>query len=223
MFPVWIVVVWMAFVLHVHGGFMVQGEFLFIAMMVIFGLTITVVGSVVTSESADWRHRFLQCAYILPATVLMADMLSRYAEFHDSGRFHYGGLEMTLDVLCLTFLYASLAQLGKSPVQEDTSVFLSYPSQTFWSWLIAYSLLKLIRIWPMVIPKGGDGVSYYFVLHAGLTIFILVGWYWQRLLRQRRRLPSFIWSGVIFSVGTAIYMISVYSFKWNPLSPCITL
>jgi len=202
---------------------MKKGELLFTAMMGLFFLTLTVVGSVVTSEAVNWRHRFLQCSYILPATVLMVDMMYRYAYFHDNGRFHYDGFQMILDILLLTFLYASLAQLGKIPAPEDTRTFYSYPPQAFWQWLFAYSILKLFRIWPMVIPRNSTSISYYFILHAGLTVFILVGWLWQKSLHYNKYLPSFIWSGVFFSLGTLVYLIGVYLFKWNPLSQCIPL
>jgi len=199
-----------------------QGKYLFVTMTVLFALPLTAVGSVLTSESINWPHRVLQLTYILPATVLMTDMFFRYSSFHENGRFRYNGWEITLDVLLLVFLYAALTQLGKPPDKSDDRIFFSYPSQDFWGWLIAYSVLKLVRIRRMILPNTSTGISWYVVLHCVLFLAIVGGWYWQRLLGggNPHRLPSFVWSGVLFMAATTIYMVFVHACRWNPLSRC---
>jgi hypothetical protein len=194
---------------------MTPDNFRFTFMTFVFSVTLGLVISILDTPAGTKRYLTVKFGYVLPALLLMVDMWIRYNDFHSDTTHLYSNADLFLDTLLLAFLYAAVSGL-KAESQPGDSQLSNYPPTRFWVWIIAYSVIKIVRTWDMAIVPGS--VAWYTVLHGLLLLLIIGGWLWQaRGLGLPR--DKFWYSGIVFSVVVFAYLAAVYCLGFDPLGP----
>jgi hypothetical protein len=195
---------------------MTPDEFRFTFMTFVFSVTLGLIISVFEPGPTGFHYFALKFGYAIPALLLMVDMWLHYNRYYQD-KHHprtYGERALFLDTVLLALMYGALSGLKATPLDTDPTFGL-YPPRSFWIWMLAYSVVKIVRAWGIT-HKAGK-VSWYTLLHVLLLALILGGWGWQTC---RLPVPLPFWSsGAVFSLIVMIYLYLVYARNHDPLEP----
>jgi hypothetical protein len=198
---------------------MSKSDIRFALLTLVVAVTSGLFMTIFEGGASGYQHYLLKFGYALPALLLNIDMWAQYNRFY-SNREEYKHRELFLDVLILALSYIALSTLKGVPTGNGADAFRSYPPRLCWIALILYSLLKTWRAWPVYrsdSPRSSK-ISWMSVLHGILLLLILSAWGWQQDFLMRTPVP-FAWSGLIFTAVALAYLIAVYAFRWDPLTP----
>ena len=197
---------------------MTGGAIRFTLMTFVVAITVGLIMTILVGPTTGAPHLLLKYGYAAPSLLLTVDMWVHYDRYY-ANRDLYTYRHLLLDIVVLALSYIGLATLQSVPAASDAA-FRDYPPRACWIALILYSALKTWRAWPLQI--GGDGpparLSWMSLLHAALLVLILSAWGWQRGFPSPVPVP-FAWSGIVFTVLAAVYLVSVYVLRWDPMTP----